>query len=839
MTPVRSTVKSLCRRGAALGSVAIVALLAMMAVPGVAFAAEWYEPTPAPGAVVGNQNIVIAYASDPVNPIVSGKLVINGFECTPLQVYIDPLFTSLSFDPSQPGAFPSPLPTGVNNAVATVTLLDGSTSEYAWSYTVDAPPAVVSVSPAEGQLVTYSQAPTITVTVSDPDDTSFSAVNGFIMRVDGSNVTPIWNGATQTYTYKRTFPPLPPWPNNTTHTVVFNVGDAAGNVVSKTWSFTVDTSPDSTKPLLSGPAPAPGSTTAPRPTLSINATDNRPGNLTVRFTIDGTEVYSGANPQGVTSWTPTSDLAAGTHQVVATAADAAGNVSDPTTWSFTVEDTMVIKHTTTTAFTSCSECHSSLLTTEHTNHGFDCNTCHGAGASQTVKDAIANNDTACGACHASADHASLHDGGIPSTNCAQCHQANISAEHGNDCDKCHQSTDSKVVAAIAGHVVTCTACHPTYHNGGQPYSGAADPSQGAQTYVYMKWGDIKAPEVLANTGSPHGGYVTTSVKCAVCHSTHRAAPGKDAAGTVVADTLLRFKASDSCGYCHVAAGSTVVDPVYGGVWPIPAEAGHALASPTCGECHASVHGANAETIPPVAGLLLKTKVAEEIASRAYEGLDYNTSIIDRVTAIEASAVAAGYGADPKVTGFNVSEYNSLSTNAIRQQAVGVFCGGCHIGSYAGTVAGARAGAESGTLLGTSPYSGHRTMAAATDNWNATGAISSGGTGATPGTGFKIADVAAQDCKGCHDSYNGFGTGTKAFPHNWGTAGDEPLELVGGVFENQSMTWLLAAPDSSAEPTRNGGAIGKAGHAGPAGGTLSDGVCLKCHKWTDGGVGASF
>ncbi len=368
---------------------------------------------------------------------------------------------------------------------------------------------------------------------------------------------------------------------------------------------------------------------------------------------------------------------------------------------------------------------------------------------------------------------------------------------------------------------------------------------GPGRYVYLSWwavDPLDARHVVdtANTGiSPHGGYTTTSIKCAVCHVVHAAAPGKDAAGTVVADTLLRFKASDSCGYCHVAAGSTVVDPVYGGVWPIPAEAGHALASPTCGECHASVHGANAETIPPVAGLLLKTKVAEEIASRAYEGLDYNTSIIDRVTAIEASAVAAGYGADSKVTGFNVSEYNSLSTNAIRQQAVGVFCGGCHIGSYAGTVAGARAGAESGTLLGTSPYSGHRTMAAATDNWNATGAISSGGTGATPGTGFKIADVAAQDCKGCHDSYNGFGTGTKAFPHNWGTAGDEPLELVGGVFENQSMTWLLAAPDSSAEPTRNGGAIGKAGHAGPAGGTLSDGVCLKCHKWTDGGVGASF
>ena len=55
-----------------------------------------------------------------------------------------------------------------------------------------------------------------------------------------------------------------------------------------------------------------------------------------------------------------------------------------------------------------------------------------------------------------------------------------------------------------------------------------------------------------------------------------------------------------------------------------------------------------------------------------------------------------------------------------------------------------------------------------------------------------------------------------------------------------------APKAGDETTRNGGPIGKTGHAGPNGGTLSDGVCLKCHRWggaegeeATAGVGISY
>jgi predicted CXXCH cytochrome family protein len=78
-------------------------------------------------------------------------------------------------------------------------------------------------------------------------------------------------------------------------------------------------------------------------------------------------------------------------------------------------------------------------------------------------------------------------------------------------------------------------------------SGVAFAIQGDSTYLNRA--------SLAGA-SPHGGYLQTTQKCAVCHAVHNAAAGGEA--------LLRSPRTDACVYCHITGGvSTLI--VYGGV----------------------------------------------------------------------------------------------------------------------------------------------------------------------------------------------------------------------------------------------------------------------------------
>jgi hypothetical protein len=345
---------------------------------------------------------------------------------------------------------------------------------------------------------------------------------------------------------------------------------------------------------------------------------------------------------------------------------------------------------------------------------------------------------------------------------------------------------------------------------GAPYykmNNAAAPTPDPHgAYVYLQWWAVEAGnpaalvDVTANTGSPHGGFTTSSIKCAVCHSVHTAAPGGSATAPV-ADNLLRMNAVDACAYCHVEAANTVGNPVYGGrVDGLDGDVGHALGSnPTCSECHGSVHGAGCETIPPLNGKLLTLAT------------DNGGSVVDRIESIDTLAAAQGFTGP--VTGFYAADYESAVEFAahpeMEDQAVGIFCQGCHDGSYAVTVKNASASTLDAAMTA-GQFSGHRVMASASGSTNA------------------YAPVAG--CTSCHDAQDGFGG--QAFPHNWGVpSGAITWATVDGVLEatNQSMGWLLVGEYAGATKTSNNGPMGKLGHAGPDGGTLSDGVCLKCHR----------
>lgn len=63
--------------------------------------------------------------------------------------------------------------------------------------------------------------------------------------------------------------------------------------------------------------------------------------------------------------------------------------------------------------------------------------------------------------------------------------------------------------------------------------------------------------------SPHAGYSTTTGKCKVCHAVH----GAGTATTVdSSEKLLRSKAADSCGFCHLGAGAFATDPYAYAPW---------------------------------------------------------------------------------------------------------------------------------------------------------------------------------------------------------------------------------------------------------------------------------
>lgn len=144
------------------------------------------------------------------------------------------------------------------------------------------------------------------------------------------------------------------------------------------------------------------------------------------------------------------------------------------------------KHTLNFAATfpqqDCSQCHLNNLMDEHARRrGTDgnlltCSSCHNS-QRQEVKDAIKQNNIRCDACHTlhgtdvSSYHLTNFDG--VSTNCGNCHQANLTGEHigkrdrqGNSitCSTCHDNTSATVQTAIALNNTQCTGCHTPHVN---------------------------------------------------------------------------------------------------------------------------------------------------------------------------------------------------------------------------------------------------------------------------------------------------------------------------------------------------------------------------------------
>lgn len=120
--------------------------------------------------------------------------------------------------------------------------------------------------------------------------------------------------------------------------------------------------------------------------------------------------------------------------------------------------------------------------------------------------------------------------------------------------------------------------------------------------------DENDPSLVSGTGTPHGGYSSTTNKCASCHSTHQAAAESVVLGDGQPEFLLATSAANACTYCHIDVSNRSDVKVYGGdaanYWTTGSYettssahrsivVGGVQTGVTCVECHV-VHGATSE-----------------------------------------------------------------------------------------------------------------------------------------------------------------------------------------------------------------------------------------------------
>lgn len=217
---------------------------------------------------------------------------------------------------------------GTHQLALTVYDIAGNLAQAAWQFAVDtALPSISAQAPANG-----SYAPTSTPTISAQYSDAGSGVDATraLLTLDGTSVAYATTASGITYV-----PSAPLLAG--VHQVVFTVYDKAGNLAQATWQFTVDTLP----PVISAQTPVNGSyPVTTTPIISASFQDAGIGMDASRtlLTLDGVDITAAATATvGSISYTATT-LAAGTHQVVLTVLDLAGNMAQ-SSWNFTIDNT--------------------------------------------------------------------------------------------------------------------------------------------------------------------------------------------------------------------------------------------------------------------------------------------------------------------------------------------------------------------------------------------------------------------------------------------------------------------------------------------------------------------
>ena len=346
---------------------------------------------------------------------------------------------------------------------------------------------------------------------------------------------------------------------------------------------------------------------------------------------------------------------------------------------------------------------------------------------------------------------------------------------------------------------------------------------------YVSWTWV-SNNTTGNGASPHGAYATTTNKCQVCHSVHRADPDGIALTAINGDLTTADKIDnygEACTFCHRSSSTFAISKVN------TAADGSISPHGDCGRCHVgSPHGMGASQYDVLSARLINTKADAAIT------YDTTNSINGLVP---ADATAAGMF-------MNSVDYQALTLGT------GYLCAGCHstVGAIPGDSTGHLAFAvnepagvpsyEYSGAFSTGHQTGHRVWAAASTNWNQpggtiTGAYYTGGgvaVGDQSQVSFNPVGVAGSvtGCKSCHDAQVGT---TYAFPHGYANSVETayaPKSEIGS-----SLVWLSVASNASGSDRVLLGADVAIDNI-----QLSkDGLCIKCHISADGnsGVGLTY
>ncbi|MBU4556477.1 MAG: hypothetical protein KJ747_06365, partial [Actinobacteria bacterium] len=423
---------------------------------------------------------------------------------------------------------------GSHTVYVEVDTQSGGTVSYTWSFTIAYPPgsqaAFSNRAPLPGAIVTAD--PQLKVSVVSPTAVYKSQISIYL---DGVLVPSSSNINFSTH-HHLTVAPTSFTSRDGTRTVRVSVLSGSGVLSEDTWSFQSKIVPTFAGQYPTVAVPA----RVPRPQIGVQVTDNAPGQLRVRFKLDGVTSFDGQVDQGIFRYTPTSDFANNSsHSVVVDAWDAAGNTAS-LSWTFNVvaqpamsdSGSCVACHTTfpgTHSFANCSGCHADdPLYDPHDSNRFaplgPCYDCHGS--SYNHPPAVVSN---CTWCHTNPDWTQIprHDASpahvTTRTECGPCHDANLVTEHAKypsasafkyQCATCHVTQVAAYNTAIANHDTDCYSCH-----------GAGDP--------HHVQPDLSA---LAPPSGP---------QCSTCHT---------------GLTLEHLKptstsAADGCDACHAAGGA--------------------------------------------------------------------------------------------------------------------------------------------------------------------------------------------------------------------------------------------------------------------------------------------
>jgi predicted CXXCH cytochrome family protein len=400
--------------------------------------------------------------------------------------------------------------------------------------------------------------------------------------------------------------------------------------------------------------------------------------------------------------------------------------------------------------------------------------------------------------------------------------------------------------------------------GGSAIAKGVSPGNRSSSYLakgesYIEFSDAQVKMAAAGlsaeaTASVHGNYSTTTVKCQVCHSAHKA--------SVTGDTLLQSTAAQACVPCHLGATATSSKKVSAGNR-------HGGATQcTNGYCHSiAPHGAGDISKYATLKTAMLTNHADELldaAIAAGAGAPVAGNIYaagaDKATATPLASIAV------KNPGVTAALLNDVSTPAAIQlgKAVGTgyVCanGGCHMnGAFNSLDETAQFGAwngnvtvDAGGYAVTLPDTGAAyTVAAGTytsaDIVNVSGTdynvweLLHMRTSAIKGhTLAAVADLTTRNvafanvgaCSACHDSIDYRISNTaKQFPH-----GNDVINTDGTPAGATSSAWFMLKPYVGGTATATNG-------RSTTDGTFTsgmDGACLKCHRAdASTGVGLTF